>query len=467
MHAADALKLDRLAFEAQYRAVPQPEIDALVGSARVEWFDKVREATGHIDESIDRVRREQSRPPNGNELDKKRAERAARNPPSSADLWARLGLALNEKRAPIVNETNAVLLLRNHEDWKNRIWYDLFHNRIFYADGAVTREWSDVDDVGLAIWAQSKCDIGHMSVNIMRHAVTQIAKENSRNECVDWLNALEWDGTDRVEHFIPDMMGGADDEYTRTASRNFWISVAARALSPGCQVDNMLVLEGKQGIGKSRALRAIGGAWYAEAHESLREKDFFLALQGKLIIEITEMDAFSRADTTRVKQVVTCCVDRYRAPYDARTVDHPRNTVFCGTTNDDAYLRDVTGGRRFWPVRCGEIRVDLIKEEREQLFAEAVHRYMKGEPWWDMPVDATLTEQAERQQGDPWEAGILSYLEGRKRADVSGILGSLGLEVKHFDKSCQMRVSDVLRANGWTRKRLFENGRQSRIWMKT
>jgi predicted P-loop ATPase len=380
-------------------------------------------------------------------------------------MWRECGLELNDRQVPFCNERNACQLLQNHPDWKTRIWFDEFHGRVYRLNGAaVPEQWLDTDDIEAAVWVQRDCGMPKMGVDIVRRAVNLVARKNTQNECRNWLESLHHDGIERLEHFLTDVMGSADDEYTRCASRNFWLSLAARALQPGCQVDNMLILEGAQGIGKSSALRLVGGDWYSEAHESLRDKDFFLSLQGKLLVEITEMDAFGRADTARVKQVVTCRVDRYRSPYGARSQDHPRFTVFCGTTNDNGYLRDATGARRFWPVRCGEIRLELLREQREQLFAEAVARFRRGEPWWQMPEEATRQAQEDRRHADPWEDAILSFVSLRTRVSIPDVLGDLGLEVKHFDKQAQMRVADVLTAHGWRKSRQWEKGRYLRLW---
>lgn len=383
-------------------------------------------------------------------------------------MWRECGLELNDKQIPFCNEVNACQLFQNHPQWRSRIWFDEFYGRVYHINGAASAEqWGDTDDVAAAVWVQRECGMPKMSVDTVRRAMNLVAHKNTQNECRSWLESLDHDGTRRLESFLSEIMGANDDEYTTSASRNFWLSLAARALKPGCQVDNMLILEGSQGIGKSSALRTIGGDWYAEAHENLRDKDFFLALQGKLLVEITEMDAFSRADTARVKQVVTCRVDRYRAPYDSRSQDHPRFTVFCGTTNDNGYLRDATGARRFWPIKCGEIRLDLLRAQREQLFAEAVARFKKGEAWWDMPVAATKEAQEDRRHADPWEESIAAYVALKTRVTVPELLGNLGMEVKHYDKAAQMRVADILTASGWVRTRVYENGRQVRVWINT
>src|SRR5207302_6188158 len=132
-------------------------------------------------------------------------------------------------------------------------------------------------------------------------------------------------------------------------------------------VDNMLVLDGTQGIGKSSALRAIAGEWFAEQHESATSKDFYQVLQGKMLVEISEMDSFSRAEVTKVKQVVTCTNDRFRESYGRRAEDHPRQCIFVGTSNKWTH-DDETGARRFWPIDCrGTVDVAAIAAVRPQL----------------------------------------------------------------------------------------------------
>ena len=140
----------------------------------------------------------------------------------------------------------------------------------------------------------------------------------------------------------------------------------------------MPVLEGSQGTFKSTGLPILGGKWFAEVHQSIDSKDFYLALSGKLLLEISEMHSFSKAEVERLKGVMSCQVDRYRAPYERRAADHPRRCVFAGTTNRDDWNRDETGARRFWPVVCGHIDLDWLTGHRDQLLAEAVYKFKKG-----------------------------------------------------------------------------------------
>ena len=264
-----------------------------------------------------------------------------------------------------------------------------------------------------------------------RDAVTQaviaVASKRKRNCVKEWLDTLEWDSQPRIDKFFSDCMGSKDDEYSDCASHNFWLSMVARVYRPGCKVDNMVVLEGEQGVGKSTALQIVAGeAWFAEQHESATNpKAFAEILQGKLLIEISEMDAFRQAEVNRVKQTISCPSDRFRPSYGHHAVDHPRRCVFVGTTNKDDWNKDETGARRFWPIRCsGEINLDAIRENREQLFAEAVFRFNAGEPHWLMPADATKREQDERYQVDAWHNKVSEIVKGRDSITNEEILTS-------------------------------------------
>ena len=233
----------------------------------------------------------------------------------------------------------------------------------------------------------------------------------------------------------------------------------------------MVVLEGAQGIGKTNALRAIGGEWYTEAHEAVTSKDFFMTMQGKLLIEIAELDSFSRAEVTRIKQVITCKTDRFRAPYGRSAKDNPRQCVFVGTTNESHYLRDHTGGRRFWPMKCGKIDLELIKQNREQFFAEAVTRFKAGEPWYEMPIE-THEEQEQRRQVDEWEEPIADHLSNPTIAETTVFeiaTECLKFDVPKIDRSVQIRIAAALRKLGWELPNngpTWRDGKMRRIYKK-
>lgn len=383
--------------------------------------------------------------------------------------WSQLGLELSDKGTPHPNLDNAAALLERHPDTMGRFWYDEFLQRIlttWTADGE-PREWTDSDDVRLALWMQRRIKIGRMAVGTARDAVTAVAMAHTRNECREWLESLTWDGTPRLHLLIPIGFSTEANPYTEAVGRCWLISMVARAIDPGCKVDTMPVFEGSQGLRKSTALEAlVGKRWFAEASESPTSKDFFQALGGKLLVEIGEMDAFSRSEVHTIKRVISCKVDRYRAPYGRRAEDHPRMCVFAGTTNKDDWNRDETGARRFWPITAGEVDVEWILRWREQLFAEAVVLYRDRTPWWDVPAADAAREQEARRQEDAWEPLVEEWLVGKWETTAGDVLeGALKVTPDKWDKGLQMRAASVLRVLGWKRDTVRRAGKVVKIWL--
>ena len=383
--------------------------------------------------------------------------------------WDDLNLVRGGGGIPIAHLDNAVRIIDGHDETVGRIWFDDFLGRVLTTWGDTgEHEWSDADDIRMTLWIQRRMRIPKLAVGTVRDAVTVVAQANRKNECADWLNSLQWDGFDRIENVLSRGFGAEYSEYTRSVGRCWLISLVARALTPGCKVDTMPIFEGAQGRGKSSALQALAGPrWFAEAAESVMSKDFFGGLQGKWLVEIAEMDTFSRAETNAVKRVVSCQTDRYRAPYARRTEDHPRTCGFAGTTNESEYLRDQTGARRFWPVACGSIDLDWIIANRAQLFAEAVMRFREGAPWWDIPATDAAAEQEQRRVSDEWEPIIAGWLIGHNETQVGEVLeGALKISPESWDKLTQMRVAGILKAMGWHRVLARRGGKPCRVWMR-
>ncbi|MDK3021721.1 VapE family protein [Cupriavidus taiwanensis] len=391
------------------------------------------------------------------------------NPFEAMELLARHGivLAANSRQEPYPNLDNCIAVLQGHLRFAGRIWYDTFHQEIMTTwDCEEPRQWVDADRLRVATVFQRDFGLSKFGDEIVEKAAIAVAHADQRDELRDWLKSLRWDGTPRLDAWLQHAVGAPADEYHNAIGRNFILAMVARGLVPGCKADTMPVFEGAQGAGKSRLLSILGGKYYAELTESLDTKDFFVVIQGKWLVEIAELDAFRRADVTRIKQVLSAQQDRCRLPYAKRAVDLPRRVVFAGTTNEQEYLRDPTGARRFWPLTVARIDHDWLQRNREQLFAEAVERFQDGASWWDVPAEAAKEQTEARRETDAWENAIAEYCLGRSEVMVPEVLNALGVELARQGKAEQMRAARALAALGFHRKKVRRASRTFWAWVR-
>ena len=393
-------------------------------------------------------------------------------PDQIRELWAMMRLQLYKTSGePINNFVNVISFLETLDDFKDKIQYDEFYGRIIIEyPGRPKRFIHDKDYLYIARYLMKVMRFSKCKHSDIRLGIQQFAYENSVNAPKDYFNSLHWDGESRLERFLIDAMGAEDNEYTRKVSLNWFISMVARIDKPGCKVDNMVILEGKQGIKKSTALMTlVNPDWVYECNHSIGSVEFVKSIKGKLIVEIAELDAFSKQDFNTIKKVVSTRVDRYRDSYGIENNDHPRTCVFVGTTNDDDYLRDATGSRRFWPIKCADIDLDYIEENRENLWAEAVHLYKSGQTWWEVPGMAK-TVQDERREADLWEHIITDYLDkcvGRHTFSTHEIATkALELTVKDLNKQASNRIGYCMKSLGYEYTKIWDRTkkRARRLW---
>jgi predicted P-loop ATPase len=301
----------------------------------------------------------------------------------------------------------------------------------------------------------------------------------------DYLKGLVWDGEERIAWWLETYFGaGVDDsdELEAQAEERTWnqqigkrwlISAVARVYDPGCQVDTILIAEGAQGIGKSSAFRALAveDAWFACDLPDIKHKDAVHHVLGPWIIELDELDALSRKEATSVKSYVSRRTDRARLSYGKLSTNHPRRVVFCGTTNEDVYNSDATGGRRFWPFKVRRsIDVSAIERDRDQLWAEAVACYRAGELWHledEAMQRIAKAEQDKRFKPSPWLALIEDYVTGKSDVTVSDILENcLDMAKAHQSQRDMNEAVRCLQHIGWTQKQVRRDGKRVRVYEK-
>jgi putative DNA primase/helicase len=350
----------------------------------------------------------------------------------------------------ISNARTLGLILRGYPDFKG-LRFNAFRCCPFFYDEPVTKP------ILFRIAEKIESIYGRGStvpLTSLRDAAEAVAHERAYHPIRDWLTLLTWDGIPRIDKLFPVYFGAEDTSYIRAVAKNSLVAAVARTYKPGSKVDTMPILEGAQGAKKSSGIEELFGVgWTAVLTALPGTKEFAAGLQGKWCLEIAEMDSFSHSEVSRVKSDLSTASDWVRLSYRPDYQDLPRQCVFWGTINESEYLRDATGARRFWPVRCGEaIDLDGIRRDRDQLWAEAVRRYRVGETWWEVPEEEAREEQEARYQGDAWEGPITDWLAARPETTTGQIMTEcLGIEIGRQDRSAQTRVGNVLRRIGWRR----------------
>lgn len=367
---------------------------------------------------------------------------------------------------PLKTIENILIALEGEPNLKGRIKLDEFADSIIgvaplpwaprdQQNGEF--KWAEKDDSGLIIYLEKI--LGFQSKDKLMHALNQCAAKYSFNPVVDYLNSLQWDGVKRLDTIFIDYLGASDTDYTRAITRKSLTAAVARAMNPGIKYDTMPVLTGAQGLGKTTLVQKLGRQWFSNSLESFEGKEAAELLQGQWIMEIGEMSAYNKSDLNTIKGFLSRTEDQYRAAYARKTEKHPRRCVFFGTSNRSDYLKDATGGRRFWPVDCGlqEPTKNVFRDldgEVNQIWAEAVMNWRLGE---SLILTGELLEEAKRQQEshseqDPRESLIRDFVErpvpvdwqkksiGERKMYWSGDFGQSGVATQARDRVCAAEV---------------------------
>lgn len=395
---------------------------------------------------------------------------------------------------------------------QGRVWYDEFYKKILInwngtSSDAIIPERAQNDEflLNVALWmAQTDDKLGNISERQVLAWIETVAYMDKRNEPRDWLNSLTWDGTHRLGVVLSRGFGALHSEFIEQAGRCWFVGMVARILRPGCQLDTMPVLIGPQGIFKSQALRVIGGEWYRAAISDIQSKDFKQELHGALVFEIPELHSLvtSNAAAAKVKAVISNQTDHFRSPYGRLVEEHKRTAVMVGTTNNRDWHHDESGARRFWPVHCGDIDLNWLRENRAQLFAEARTYFelplLEGvrDPrscWWNVPEAEQRAAMEDETSEDVWIGMIEARLAREtvwnngsiydivphdgtltESADWGNLLTTARIAYSWLQLNSDLagrratsnRIGSIMRNLGWSRRqqRLPSNNVPCRIW---
>jgi putative DNA primase/helicase len=300
-------------------------------------------------------------------------------------------------------------------------------------------------------------------------AIQVVADEGRFHPVRDYLRGLTWDRVPRIDTMLTRYAGAEDLPHIRAIGFRWMLSAVARVMDPGCKVDTMLILAGKQGVGKSTFARVLGGPWFTDAEIDPHDvKDAVLALHGRWIVEVAEWDKWSDRDQRKIKSFVSCQVDAIRRPYGRFVEEFPRQNVFVGTTNDDGFFEDPTGSRRFLPVTVSGFDLNGLHRDRDQLWAEAYTMFDRGETWvlTAEEADAVAADAINYRSTDPWDEMVAEETRGCSVIKTGDLLGRLGVEMSKRTKADERRVGRILKALGWTREVTKEDGKSVRRWVR-
>lgn len=403
-------------------------------------------------------------------------------------------LLTNDRGKALAVIDNALTAFRCAPEWQGVLNFDLSSMDVVVKTAPPWPErrslpytWADQDDTAATAWLQREGIL--LKTRETAEAIQAIAHEHEFHPFRDYLDGLPgWDGQERIDFWLETYIGVrvpvdvSTEEaaiilaYIRDVSAKFLIGAIARAKRPGCKHDTCLILEGPQGIKKSTALSTLFEPWFTDDMPDLHTKDASMQTRGVWLIEFGELDNLNRSEVSRIKAFLSRKVDRFRPPYGRRVIEAQRESVFAGTVNQSTYLRDETGGRRFWPVTCGEIDIPGLKEARPMLWAEALVRYNVPEPcWWINDPDVvreSVRQQQNRFEADAWQDLIRNWLAkptqriwGQEGVDpyttteesttltevLLHCLGKRPGEISHSDKN---RVSQSMQALGWSKRKV-------------
>jgi predicted P-loop ATPase len=386
----------------------------------------------------------------------------------------------------IPNLNNIHRALRNPDAFGIQVRLDTFLDVVTIRDGDAWRAISDVDYVRMrmALELQKFKDVSHDKI---RDSVMVMAEAHKFDSAIEWLNGLSWDGIPRVEGFLMNYFGVAYSPYAKAVSRYMWTALAGRTLCPGCQADMSIAFIGDQGLQKTKGLKAMvrHPDLYVEVDLSGKEDDNMRLLRGRQVAEISELKGLQTREAGQIKSFISRTTDKWVPKYIEHTHSNDRRCVFFGTGNEENFLSDPTGNRRWLPVTAGATNVEAIERDRDQLWAEGATIYRASGIAWQEAERLAKFEHANYFVDDPWHQPIVEWLSmpvgwlpgmqkpppGPPRGDAPFTAAdlmhqALGLRTGQINKSVEMRVAAILKMLRYVRGRHSINGVQCRAWCR-
>lgn len=384
---------------------------------------------------------------------------------------------------------NVNLYMEYHEQLVDIFRFDQFANQIVVArqppwQGSQfeVRLMRDTDITEATCHLET---VGMMTdMNKVFKIIETVANKRAFHPAREYFNALSWDGEERLKSWLFTYFGANNEpfDYLAFIGKKWMTAAVKRVFEPGCKFDHILVIEGSQGTGKSTALLELSTfgrdkqkSYFTDSIKisGIQNKDTISTIQGSLIVELAELVGFSKKDDAEIKQWITLRKDVCRPAYGRLVQDFPRQFVLAATTNDYEYLKDPTGNRRYWPFKSDSVEIELIKKDREQLWAEAVHLYKSGlyiGPTHEEMVMAER-EQAKRMTSDVWEDDVIGTMQnmiamGNRPIKTDELMKEMGMELRERDARSQRRIAGILTAGGYENTVKAVNGKSARGWVK-
>jgi putative DNA primase/helicase len=385
-------------------------------------------------------------------------------------------MSVGKSPRPLAIAENVARLLRSGPEFAGTLRWNEFSESMEVSEPG--KGWRSFEDMDLVLMrnaiAAGYPEFASARREEVMDGMRTVAMDARVNPPRDYLLSLAWDGVPRLATWLHVVFGTPADKLHADMGSNWLKGLAKRVLHPGCKFDEVLVIEGPQGCGKTTAVQVIGGPWVNENTLSVDDKDFYMSLAKNVVVEFSEGDVVNRTSSRKLKAIITKTEDQWRPPYGRGMVTHKRGCVFAMTTNDDEYQKDETGGRRWLPVVVTLPKADTawLAANRDQLLAEAVHRVEAlNETTWE--YDASIAElQNEKVDDEPmaeplakWyaaltqeqrEAGVRivdAFKDGLKSSEgFSWLAGST------VDKPTEWRVSKCFKLHLGLKRKKFRDG---------